>query len=93
MTLININMNTLSSDASTENLHIADIFAMPTPQQLHQQIPLSEKAAGTITAGRESLNRILRGEDPRRFVVVGPCSIHDPVAGLDYARRLRSVLG
>lgn len=85
-------MNSLSPDASTENLHIADFLAMPTPQQLHQQIPLSKKAAGTITAGRESLNRILRGEDQRRFVVVGPCSIHDPVAGLDYARRLRPVL-
>jgi 3-deoxy-7-phosphoheptulonate synthase len=82
-------MNTSSSDASTENLHIADFLAMPTPQQLHQQIPLTEKAAGTVTAGRESLNRILRGEDQRRFVVVGPCSIHDPVAGLDYARRLK----
>ncbi len=84
-------MNTLSSDASIENLHIADFLAMPTPQQLHQQIPLTETAAGTVMAGRESLNRILRGEDRRRFVVVGPCSIHDPVAGLDYARRLKAL--
>lgn len=84
-------MNTLTSDASTENLHIADFLAMPTPQQLHQQIPLTESAASTVTTGRESLNRILRGEDQRRFVVVGPCSIHDPVAGLDYARRLKAL--
>jgi 3-deoxy-7-phosphoheptulonate synthase len=84
-------MNSLSSDASTENLHIADFLAMPTPQQLHQRIPLSEKAARTITVGRDSLNRILLGEDQRRFVVVGPCSIHDPVAGLDYARRLKAL--
>jgi len=84
-------MNSLSSDASTENLHIADFLAMPTPQQLHQRIPLSEKAARTITVGRDSLNRILLGEDQRRFMVVGPCSIHDPVAGLDYARRLKAL--
>ena len=84
-------MNSLSSDASTENLHIADFLAMPTPQQLHQRIPLSEKAARTITVGRDSLNRILLGEDQRRFVVVGPCSIHDPVAGMDYARRLKAL--
>ena len=82
-------MNSASPDHSTENLHIAAFLAMPTPQQLHDQLPLSDRAARTITAGRESLNQILRGEDKRRFVVVGPCSIHDPIAGMEYARRLK----
>jgi len=82
-------MNSASPDNSTENLHIAAFLAMPTPQQLHEQLPLTDRAAQTITTGRESLNRILRGEDKRRFVVVGPCSIHDPIAGMEYARRLK----
>lgn len=82
-------MNSASSDASTENLHIDGFLAMATPQQLHEQLPLSLQAANTIKVGRESLNKILRGEDKRRFVVVGPCSIHDPIAGMEYARRLK----
>jgi len=82
-------MNSASSDSSTENLHIDGFLAMPTPQQLHEQLPLSAQAAETIKVGRESLIKILRGEDKRRFVVVGPCSIHDPIAGMEYARRLK----
>lgn len=85
------NMNPVSTDASTENLHVAAFLSMPTPQQLHEQLPLTESAAQVITQGREALNKILRGEDKRRFVVVGPCSIHDPVAGMDYARRLKAL--
>jgi 3-deoxy-7-phosphoheptulonate synthase len=84
-------MNSVSPDASTENLHVAAFLAMPTPQQLHEQLPLTKEAAQTIRAGREALNKILRGEDKRRFVVVGPCSIHDPLAGMDYARRLKAL--
>ena len=52
------------------------------------KIPLTEAAANTVVSARRTLEAILDGKDPRLFVVVGPCSIHDPVAGLDYARRL-----
>jgi 3-deoxy-7-phosphoheptulonate synthase len=62
---------------------------MPTPQQLHEKLPLTQAAAQTIKLGRDALNNILRGEDHRRVIVFGPCSIHDPVAGLEYARRLK----
>ena len=84
-------MTLVPANTSTENLHIAAFLAMPTPEQLHLQLPLTDKAAQVITEGREALNKILRGEDKRRFVVVGPCSIHDPIAGLDYARRLKAL--
>lgn len=84
-------MNSALPDTSTENLHVAAFHAMPTPQELHAQRPLTKQAAQTIKSGREALNKILRGEDKRRFVVVGPCSIHDPVAGMDYARRLKAL--
>ncbi len=75
----------------TENLNIEAFEPMPTPEEIHARVPLSEKAAETVLAGRHTLERILDGADPRVFVVVGPCSIHDPVAGLDYARRLKKL--
>jgi 3-deoxy-7-phosphoheptulonate synthase len=73
----------------TENLNIESFEAMPTPEEIHAQFPLTETAAQTIIGGRREVERILDREDPRLFIVVGPCSIHDPEAGLDYARRLR----
>jgi 3-deoxy-7-phosphoheptulonate synthase len=73
----------------TENLNIEAFEPMPTPEEIHARVPLSEAAADSVLAGRRTLERILDGSDPRIFVVVGPCSIHDPVAGLDYARRLK----
>ena len=75
----------------TENLNIEAFDLLPTPEEVHARVPLSEAAADTVLAGRRSLERILDGSDPRLFVVVGPCSIHDPVAGLDYARRLKKL--
>ncbi|MFZ6751306.1 3-deoxy-7-phosphoheptulonate synthase [Undibacterium sp. Ren11W] len=71
-----------------ENINVSSFDAMPTPVDLHARLPLSERAASVVNEGREALRNILDGTDKRLFVVVGPCSIHDPVAGLDYARRL-----
>lgn len=64
---------------------------MPTPEELHARLPISEHAADVVDAGRQALKDILDRKDERIFVVVGPCSIHDPVAGLDYARRLKAL--
>jgi 3-deoxy-7-phosphoheptulonate synthase len=75
----------------TENLNIETFETMPTPAEVHGRLPLSEAAAATVVAGRRTLEAILDRRDPRLFVVVGPCSIHDPVAGLDYARRLKGL--
>ena len=50
---------------------------------------MTERAAASVTAAREALRSILRRADHRLFVVIGPCSIHDPAAAMDYARRLR----
>ena len=74
-----------------EDLNIEAFEPMPTPAEIHARLPLGEKAAATVLAGRLALQNILDGEDPRLFVVVGPCSIHDPQAGLDYARRLKTL--
>ena len=72
-----------------ENINVLDFDPMPSPEEIHARVPLSEKAARTVMQGREALRNILERKDHRLFVVVGPCSIHDPVAGLDYARRLK----
>ncbi len=64
---------------------------MPTPEEVLTRLPLSEEAAAAVLGGRRTLENILDRRDPRMFVVVGPCSIHDPVAGLDYAKRLRDL--
>lgn len=75
----------------TENLNIESFDPMPTPEEIHVRVPLTEKAAQTVVEGRRTLEAILDGKDQRLFVVVGPCSIHDPVAGIDYAKRLRKL--
>jgi 3-deoxy-7-phosphoheptulonate synthase len=77
--------------APTENLNVAALELMPSPEEIKQRVPMSERAAHTVIAGRDTLARILDRQDPRLFVVVGPCSIHDPVAGMDYARRLKQL--
>ena len=74
-----------------ENVNVLDFDAMPSPAEIHARVPLSAKAKQTVIASREALRNILDRKDPRFFVVVGPCSIHDPVAGLDYARRLKAL--
>ena len=79
------------SVAQTENLNIASFDHMPSPDEIKARVPLSERAAASVLAGRKALCDILDRKDNRLFVVVGPCSIHDPVAGLDYARRLRTL--
>jgi len=74
-----------------ENVNVTDFDPMPSPEEIHARVPLSEKAARTVMQGREALRNILDRKDARLFVVVGPCSIHDPAAGLDYARRLKKL--
>src|SRR5512133_216334 len=75
----------------TEDLNVVALDVMPTPDEIKAKLPLTEKAAETVVSGRRTIEAILDGRDPRLFAVVGPCSIHDPVAGLDYARRLKKL--
>jgi 3-deoxy-7-phosphoheptulonate synthase len=75
----------------TENLNIESFEPMPTPEEIHARVPISAAAEKSVLAGRRAIEAILDRRDPRLFVVVGPCSIHDPVAGLDYAQRLKTL--
>ena len=74
-----------------ENINVVDFDAMPTPADVHTAAPLTPVAARTVEAGRATLRAILERRDPRPFIVVGPCSIHDPSAALDYASRLKAL--
>ena len=74
-----------------ENVRIGAFDLMPSPEEIHARVPLSEKASDSVFAGREIIKAILDRKDPRIFVVVGPCSIHDPIAGYDYAQRLKKL--
>src|SRR6476620_7372711 len=74
-----------------ENVNVTSCDLMPTPADLHERLPLSERAGEVVMDSRTVLRRILDRTDPRMFIVVGPCSIHDPKAGLDYARRLKAL--
>src|SRR6059036_4383653 len=75
----------------TRDLHVESIRPLLPPAILLEELPLSEKGSLVVGRTREEVTRILRGEDDRLLVIVGPCSIHDPVAGLDYARRLKKL--
>ncbi|MEI6713548.1 MAG: 3-deoxy-7-phosphoheptulonate synthase [Verrucomicrobiota bacterium] len=71
-----------------EDARVSEVKRLITPHQVKQQIPASAEVIQRVLEARETARRILRGEDPRLMVVVGPCSIHDPVSALDYARKL-----
>lgn len=72
-----------------ENVNVVSFDLMPSPEEIQARHPISPAAAESVFAGRETIQRILDRTDPRLFVVVGPCSIHDLAAGTDYAQRLR----
>jgi 3-deoxy-7-phosphoheptulonate synthase len=75
----------------TRDLHVQSIRPLIPPAILLEELPLGKKGSATVTHARDEVARILGGDDDRLIVVVGPCSIHDPAAGLDYGRRLRKV--
>jgi len=73
------------------NVNVVSQEVLTTPEAIKQRLPLSDKAAQTVLSARQTLQRILDRQDPRLFVVVGPCSIHDLEAARDYAQRLKSL--
>ena len=72
----------------SDDLRIKELRELSTPDEILREIPRSEAATRTVADARAAIHAILDGEDDRLLVVVGPCSIHDPKAALEYARRL-----
>ncbi len=73
------------------NVHISAEQVLITPEELKNQFPLSADDENEIATARNTIANILQGRDHRLLVVCGPCSIHDPDAALDYARRLKTL--
>ena len=69
----------------TQDLHVKEIVPLLSPRALKAQSPTTEAANATVARSRERIIRILRQEDPRLLVVIGPCSIHDEKSALEYA--------
>lgn len=73
---------------STDDLRIRQIRELRTPEEVIREFPRTDAATRTVLSARHALHNILHGTDDRLAVVIGPCSIHDPKAAIDYARRL-----
>ncbi|MET4147074.1 3-deoxy-7-phosphoheptulonate synthase [Arthrobacter sp. UYCo732] len=81
---------TATSAKSTSNLRVSEFTPLPTPAELIAELPLDARVADVVERGRDEVRAIMDGVDDRLLVIVGPCSIHDPSAGMEYARRLVS---
>lgn len=79
------------SDQQLNNINILSQDLLPTPAAVKQALPLNATAEKTVLAGRETVQQILDHHDHRLFVVIGPCSIHDPDAALVYAEKLQKL--
>jgi 3-deoxy-7-phosphoheptulonate synthase len=75
----------------TRDLRVTGYRPLVPPAIILEELPLSESGSRAVASARVELARILDQEDDRLIAIFGPCSIHDPVAALDYARRLRAV--
>lgn len=75
------------------NRRVVEIEPLPTPAQVLADMPLSEDAQRVVVESRDAIRDVLHGRDDRLLVIVGPCSVHDPKAALDYARRLAALNG
>lgn len=74
-----------------QDLHVRETVPLVPPRYLKQEENISDQAVKTVIEGRESVKRIIAGEDSRLIVVVGPCSIHNQVSALEYARKLKGL--
>ena len=74
-----------------ENLNVLSQHTLLPPSALHDAVPASDRATQTVSAARATVANILKGTDPRLLLVVGPCSIHDIAAAMDYAQQLKAL--
>lgn len=77
--------------AKLSDINISDCAVLPAPEFYCRDIPASSEVAEFVAASREQLHKIIFGDDRRILCVVGPCSIHDTKAGLEYAKRLKAL--
>lgn len=82
------NLFTCFSMKQTDDLRIIGVKELVSPAQIHEQLPVNELASETTSRARSEIEAIMRGDDDRLVLIVGPCSIHDTEAAYEYAGRL-----
>jgi len=73
------------------NINVEELSLLANPETIKQAAPLTEKAADVVIKSRQQIADIIHGKDSRPLLIVGPCSIHDPHAAIDYAKKLASL--
>lgn len=91
MSVTTIESTTLQNMPRTEDTRVCGVTRLVSPREIKERLKASPEILAQVADYRETCRRILRGEDPRLLVIVGPCSIHDTVSALDYAKRLKSL--
>lgn len=81
-------MNTQTGNAPQKAKSLAAIRPLPSPRELKQRLPLSDKLQLQVDQHRQQVRDLLEGKDDRLLIITGPCSLHDPKAALDYGKRL-----
>ena len=84
-------MNRVVNQDSLHNVNITDEYVLLTPKALKEESPLPENLRKQIEISRKTISDIIHRRDPRQLIVIGPCSIHDPVAALEYAKKLKAL--
>ena len=79
----------MNNPNTINNLHIKQIQPLISPEALKKKYPPSEITKKLVRESRETIKKILKREDRRLLAIVGPCSIHDPKAALEYAKKLK----
>ncbi|OZG27092.1 3-deoxy-7-phosphoheptulonate synthase [Williamsia sp. 1138] len=79
------------SGPQTSDRRIRSFREIPSPDTVRSELPLTARRAEVVQRDRDEIAAILAGRDDRLLVIVGPCSVHDPIAALDYARRLAPI--
>eukprot|EP01116_Phalansterium_solitarium_P006985 TRINITY_DN1943_c0_g1_i2.p2 TRINITY_DN1943_c0_g1~~TRINITY_DN1943_c0_g1_i2.p2 ORF type:complete len:181 (-),score=78.36 TRINITY_DN1943_c0_g1_i2:2000-2542(-) len=79
-------------DDIVDDVRVAELKPLIPPWVLTEEVPISDSVKRHVASGRHQAQRIIRGDDPDRLlVVIGPCSIHDPKAAIEYAQRLKPI--
>ena len=82
----------MQTNYNTDDLRICETKEVVPPIRVHEEIPMTQKAADTILCTRTAIHNILTGKDDRLLVIIGPCSIHDPKAAVEYAGKLKAII-
>jgi 3-deoxy-7-phosphoheptulonate synthase len=84
-------LKTRNMEEILADTNIEEYESLPSPLDLARAIPVSDVARATILSGRDQIKNILDKKDGRKIIIAGPCSIHDPLAGLEYAQRIKII--